>query len=114
MVLSSIPKEFAGNANSLSTLLYNVFGKFPSPNVYGYIKDMAGRKFHGKLPMMITVNVASLGLISLIVLAVITFNQINRKLHEKIIYDVSDEDKTINETDINSQKCKLLSSESML
>ena len=114
MVLSSIPKEFAGNANSLSTLLYNVFGKFPSPNVYGYIKDKAGRKFHGKLPMMITVNVASLGLISLIVLAVITFNQINRKLHEKIIYDVSDEDKTINETDINSQKCKLLSSESML
>ena len=75
MVLSSIPKEFAGNANSLSTLLYNVFGKFPSPNVYGFIKGKAGNRFHKKLPMVITVNVASLGLISLIVLAVITFNK---------------------------------------
>ena len=110
MVLSSIPKEFAGNANSLSTLLYNVFGKFPSPNVYGFIKGKAGNRFHKKLPMVITVNVASLGLISLIVLAVITFNKINTKLQDKIMYEVSDENggMTINDTDNNSKNCKLL------
>ena len=110
MVLSSIPKEFAGNANSLSTLLYNVFGKFPSPNVYGFIKGKAGNRFHKKLPMVITVNIASLGLISLIVLAVITFNKINTKLQDKIMYEVSDENggMTINDTDNNSKNCKLL------
>ena len=60
--------------------------------------------------MVITVNVASLGLISLIVLAVITFNKINAKLQDKIMYEVSDENggMTINDTDHNSKNCKLL------
>ena len=60
--------------------------------------------------MVITVNVASLGLISLIVLAVITFNKINAKLQDKIMYEVSDENggMTINDTDNNSKNCKLL------
>ena len=63
IVINSVPKEFAGNASALSTLIYNCLGKFPSPNVYGFIKQKTGPRLGGRIPMTVTVNFAFLGLL---------------------------------------------------
>lgn len=65
IILCSVPKEFAGSASALSTFIYNIFGKFPSPSVYGWIKDM--KTPYPKLPMGFIANSAFLGLIAFII-----------------------------------------------
>ena len=78
MVLCSVAKEFSGNASALSTFMYNVFGKFPAPNVYGFIKEKTQGMFNGKVPMVVLLNAAVFGLIALVVEALRGYKKENK------------------------------------
>ena len=71
-------KEFSGNASALSTFMYNVFGKFPAPNVYGFIKEKTQGMFNGKVPMVVLLNAAVFGLIALVVEALRGYKKENK------------------------------------
>lgn len=96
IIISSVPKEFAGNASALSTLIYNCLGRFPSPNVYGFIKQKTGQSFDGRIPMTVTVNFAILGLIFLIIATIVKYRTSNNKKNEKIILEETTENGDIN------------------
>lgn len=91
IVINSVPKEFAGNASALSTLIYNCLGKFPSPNVYGFIKQKTGPRFGGRIPMTVTVNFAFLGLVFLVIATIVKYRTANKKKNEKIIFEETTE-----------------------
>lgn len=64
IIMASVPAQYSGNANALSTLFYNVAGKFPAPYLYGMLKQyttVCGAKF----PMVCLLNSALFGVVCL-------------------------------------------------
>ena len=63
IIVSSIPKEFAGSASSISNLLYNVCGRLIGPSFYGFMRSFFG--IESKLPMTILLDIKFITLICL-------------------------------------------------
>lgn len=91
IILTSVPTEYAGPANSLSTLFSNVAGKFPAPYLYGVLKSYTpdyGKKF----PMVCLLNSAFFGVIFMILAAVFRYRSFAKPLNlSKEIVDHQDE-----------------------
>ena len=66
IILCSVDKKYAGIASSLSTFFYNIFGRFPGPNIYGFIKDKTFET-NKKFAMCILLNFAFISFFSLFV-----------------------------------------------
>lgn len=94
IILTSVPKEYAGSANSICHLSYNIFGKLPAPYIYGIIKTHSS----GRVAMMVSMW---LSFLAVAFLAITTF--LRNKNYEKIKkYAVLCEDlKQQIETDMN-------------
>ena len=60
IVLCSVDKEYAGSANSLSKLIYNIFGRFIGPILYSFFKSSIPNK-SSKVPMCMLLNVSVIG-----------------------------------------------------
>ena len=63
IIMSSIPKEYAGSASSISNLLYNIFGRLIGPSFYGFTRSLFG--IESKFPMIILLDVKFITLICL-------------------------------------------------
>jgi MFS family permease len=63
IIVSSIPKEFAGSASSISNLLYNICGRLVGPSFYGFMRGFFG--IESKLPMIILLDIKFITLICL-------------------------------------------------
>ena len=63
IIISSIPKEYAGSASSISNLLYNIFGRLIGPSFYGFTRSLFG--IESKFPMIILLDVKFITLICL-------------------------------------------------
>lgn len=50
IIITSVPKKYAGSANSICILSYNLIGKLPAPYIYGIIKTHSS----GRIAMMIS------------------------------------------------------------
>ena len=63
IIVSSIPKEYAGSASSIRSLLYNICGRLVGPNFYGFTRSFFG--VESKIPMIILLDVKFITLICL-------------------------------------------------
>ena len=48
IILVSVDKEYTGSASSVSTLLYNILGRLPGPNLYAFYKSLFNDKHSRK------------------------------------------------------------------
>ena len=70
--LVSVEKKYAGAASSMSIFLYNVFGRFPGPNLYAFFKSVINDDSSRK-PMWLLLNVSLIGFFA--VLFAIKYNK---------------------------------------
>jgi MFS family permease len=42
IMLSTVPENMRGSANSMATLMYNMIGWMPSPFIYGLVSKLSG------------------------------------------------------------------------
>ena len=63
IIVSSIPKEYAGSASSISNLLYNICGRLVGPSFYGFTRSFFG--VESKIPMIILLDIKFITLICL-------------------------------------------------
>ena len=61
IVICSVDKKYNGTSNAASTFLYNVFGRFIGPFLYGVFRGLYGK--NSKIPMVIILNLIILPLI---------------------------------------------------
>ena len=64
IIISSIPKEYAGSASSISNLLYNICGRLVGPSIYGFSRSIFGIK--SKLPMILLLDIKFITLVCLL------------------------------------------------
>ena len=62
IVLVSVDKKYNGPINAISTLIYNVIGKLPGPNLYAFYKSKFDK--NSRIPFWLLLNVAVPGFIS--------------------------------------------------
>ena len=62
IVLVSVDKKYNGPINSISTLIYNVIGKLPGPNLYGFYKSKFDK--NSRIPFWLMLNVAVPGFLA--------------------------------------------------
>ena len=66
IILVSVDKEYAGSASSASTLLYNLFGRLPGPNLYAFYKSIIKNK-HSRIPFWLLLNIALPAFVSVVI-----------------------------------------------
>ena len=64
IIISSISKEYAGSASSISNLLYNICGRLVGPSIYGFSRSIFGIKY--KLPMILLLDIKFITLVCLL------------------------------------------------
>ena len=64
IIISSISKEYAGSASSISNLLYNICGRLVGPSIYGFSRSIFGIK--SKLPMILLLDIKFVTLVCLL------------------------------------------------
>ena len=64
IIISSISKEYAGSASSISNLLYNICGRLVGPSIYGFSRSIFGIK--SKMPMILLLDFKFITLICLL------------------------------------------------
>jgi hypothetical protein len=92
IIMSSIPRELVGTANSIVIMISNLFGYLPAPFLYGIIKDMYGQKQESeknqeRYTMRISLWLSGLGVVFLLIATIIRYKK----------YDEIYMDKNINE-----------------
>jgi len=55
IIISSVPKKYAGSASSISNLLYNICGRLVGPNYYGITRSILG--INSRLPMVLLFDI---------------------------------------------------------
>ena len=64
IMLDSVDLNLKTRANSIANLVYNLFGYFPAPILYGYVRDATGGKeSRGGMKMLMFMTLASVTLI---------------------------------------------------
>ena len=63
IIMSSIPKEYAGSASAISNLSYNILGRLNGPNFYGILRSFYGNR--SRIPMILLLDVKFVTLICL-------------------------------------------------
>jgi hypothetical protein len=63
IIMSSIPKEYAGSASAISNLSYNILGRLNGPNFYGILRSFYGNT--SRIPMILLLDVKFVTLICL-------------------------------------------------
>ena len=112
IILVSVEKKYAGSASSVSTLLYNILGRLPGPNVYAVFKSLVDDK-HSRIPFWLLLNMAIPGFLA--VLICIKFQRKkyrklrNQKNEEEVL--LNGENKKINNEEIIIEKDSINSTE---
>ena len=98
--LVSVEKKYAGAASSMSTLLYNVLGRFPGPNFYAFFKSLVD-DITSRIPMWLLLNLADFGFLA--VLIAIKFNKKKfMKLREELLEKERMENENNNKNEENN------------
>lgn len=66
ILLVSVDKQYAGSASSLSTLIYNFFGRLPGPNLYAFYRSLI-KDIHSRIPFWLLLNMAIPGFLACII-----------------------------------------------
>lgn len=66
IILVSVDKKYAGSANSVSTLIYNILGRLPGPNLYAFFKSQINDK-HSRIPFWLLLNMSIPGFIAVLI-----------------------------------------------
>ena len=62
IVLVSVDKKYNGPINAISTLIYNVIGKLPGPNLYAFYKSKFDK--NSRIPFWLLLNIAVPGFLA--------------------------------------------------
>ena len=62
IVLVSIDKKYGGQANAVSTLIYNIVGRLPGPNLYAFYKSKCDKS--SRIPFWLLLNMAVPGFLA--------------------------------------------------
>ena len=94
IILVSVDKKYAGSANAVSALIYNILGRLPGPNLYAFYKSLVNDR-NSRIPFWLLLNTAFFGFLA--VLICIKFHkQKYRKLEEEKLIE-KEEKEEINE-----------------
>ena len=63
IVLCSVDKQYSGSASSVTTLTYNILGKFIGPSYYSWFKALVDDQT-SRIPMWLLLNVALIGFLA--------------------------------------------------
>lgn len=74
IIITSLPKENAGSANSISHFFCNLIGKLPAPYVYGVIKTY----FNGRIAMTVSMWISILSVLFLAVATILRYKHYAR------------------------------------
>ena len=81
IILACVDKKYAGSANAVSTLIYNILGRLTGPNLYAFYKGIVNDK-NSRVPFWFLLNTAIPGFLA--ALACVKFQKEKfRKLEEE-------------------------------
>ena len=106
IVLVSVDKKYAGSASSISTLIYNIFGRLPGPNLYAFFKSQITDK-NSRIPFWLLLNMAVPGFLAVLICVKFQkdkYRKNNIPINEEEKEDIFD--KKINEKKIKNEKKK--------
>ena len=106
IVLVSVDKKYAGSASSISTLIYNIFGRLPGPNLYAFFKSQITDK-NSRIPFWLLLNMAVPGFLAVLICVKFQkdkYRKNNIPINEEEKEDIFD--KKINEEKIKNEKKK--------
>lgn len=66
IILVSVDKEYSGSANSISTFLYNIFGRLVGPNLYAFYQSIIKDK-KSRIPLWLLLNTSLPGFICIFI-----------------------------------------------
>jgi MFS family permease len=96
IILVSVDKKYAGSANAVSALIYNILGRLPGPNLYAFYKSLVNDR-NSRIPFWLLLNTAIFGFLA--VLICIKFHkQKYRKLEEEKLIEKEEKEE-------NNEKC---------
>ena len=93
IIMSSIPRELVGTANSIVIMICNLFGYLPAPFLYGIIKDIYGQrneneKNQEKYTMRISLWLSGLGVVFLLIATIVRYKKYDEIYFDKNISEV--------------------------
>ena len=101
IVLVSINKKYGGPANAVSTLIYNVVGRLPGPNLYAFYKSKCDK--NSRIPFWLLLNMAVPGFLASLICLKFQKEKY-RKLREEGNVEEKNENEKHSENEINEDK----------
>ena len=66
IILASVDRKYAGSANAVSTLIYNILGRLPGPNLYAFYKSLVNDR-NSRIPFWLLLNTAFPGFLAVLI-----------------------------------------------
>ena len=89
IIMSSLPKELIGTANSIVIMVCNLFGFFPAPFLYAIIKDLYHKnrepKKQEEFAMKISLYYSMFGVLLLFIATIVRYKVYDQIYSEKVI-----------------------------
>ena len=99
IILVSVDKKYAGSANAVSALIYNVLGRLPGPNLYAFYKSLVNDR-NSRIPFWLLLNTAFLGFLAVLICIRFHKQKYRKMEEEKLIEKEEEEDYE------NNEKCE--------
>ena len=116
IILVSVDKKYAGSANSVSTLIYNILGRLPGPNLYAFFKSQIDDK-NSRIPFWLLLNMAITGFIAVLICVKFqkqkyrNLKNLNLTEEEKLIFDNKENENNIKKINKSNYKLEIMTND---
>ena len=116
IILVSVDKKYAGSANSVSTLIYNILGRLPGPNLYAFFKSQIDDK-NSRIPFWLLLNMAIPGFIAVLICVKFqkqkyrNLKNLNLTEEEKLIFDNKENENNIKKINKSNYKLEIMTND---
>ena len=116
IILVSVDKKYAGSANSVSTLIYNILGRLPGPNLYAFFKSQIDDK-NSRIPFWLLLNMAIPGFVAVLICVKFqkqkyrNLKNLNLTEEEKLIFDNKENENNIKKINKSNYKLEIMTND---
>ena len=116
IILVSVDKKYAGSANSVSTLIYNILGRLPGPNLYAFFKSQINDK-NSRIPFWLLLNMAIPGFVAVLICVKFqkqkyrNLKNLNLTEEEKLIFDNKENENNIKKINKSNYKLEIMTND---
>jgi len=116
IILVSVDKKYAGSANSVSTLIYNILGRLPGPNLYAFFKSQINDK-NSRIPFWLLLNMAIPGFVAVLICVKFqkqkyrNLKNLNLPEEEKLIFDNKENENNIKKINKSNYKLEIMTND---